>query len=202
MIAFSAIALLLTSTLLLSNTLIQPAQAQTAMTFRTPQPASGNLCTTDKANLTFDAQGTPSSSNPQHVDITSGTFQVTNSSSGQIMYSGSIIDRSSASNVTGVGWVLDLRGDPNRFPNTPNNCAEPGDIIGISTLCRTAESNIINAVSAVSHFGIFRGAVECSQGVGSTTMTGTARDSDGDGIPDSSDRYTSNSNQRCYKESK
>ena len=198
----AAIALMLTSPMLFFNVLLQPVQAQTSMTFRTPAPTSGNLCTGDKANLTFDAQGTPSSSNPQHVDITSGTFQVTNSSSGQIMYSGSINDGSSASNVTGVGWVLDLRGDPNRFPNTPNVCAEQGDLIGISTLCSTAESNQIIVKSAVSHFGIFLGAVECSQGGGNTAMTGTTttQDSDGDGIPDSSDKCTHNSNPKCFME--
>ena len=55
----------------------------------------------------------------------------------------------------------------------------------------------------------FEGPVECSsssQGGGDTaySMTGSSqeRDSDGDGIPDSSDRRTSNSNQGCYKESK
>jgi hypothetical protein len=43
-----------------------------------------------------------------------------------------------------------------------------------------------------------------SSSTSSTPMTGTTttQDSDGDGIPDSSDRCASNSNQRCYKESK
>ena len=52
----------------------------------------------------------------------------------------------------------------------------------------------------------FGGEVECSTGGGgntasSSSMTGTsAQDSDGDGIPDSSDRCAHNSNHRCFKE--
>ena len=60
--------------------------------------------------------------------------------------------------------------------------------------------------------GSFSGAVECSSqgGGGNTTttqpssssMTGTSttQDSDGDGVSDSSDRCTHNSNPRCFKE--
>jgi hypothetical protein len=57
----------------------------------------------------------------------------------------------------------------------------------------------------------FEGAVECSsQGEGNTTTaqqssssgttTSTTQDSDRDGIPDSSDKCTHNSNPRCFKE--
>ncbi|MDQ3836361.1 MAG: hypothetical protein M3270_05440 [Thermoproteota archaeon] len=31
-------------------------------------------------------------------------------------------------------------------------------------------------------------------------MTGSSQDGDGDGIPDSSDRWTHSSNPRCFKE--
>jgi hypothetical protein len=46
------------------------------MTFRAATPASGYLCTNEKASLAFEAHGTASSSNPQHVAITSGTLPV------------------------------------------------------------------------------------------------------------------------------
>ena len=61
----------------------------------------------------------------------------------------------------------------------------------------------INYADNGIEFGDFKGAVECSsQGGGNTarSMTGTTQDSDGDGIPDSSDNCTHNSNPRCYKE--
>jgi hypothetical protein len=55
-----------------------PVQAQTPLSFRTTEPASSSDedgCLASDATLTFDAQGTPSSSNPQRLDITSGTFK-------------------------------------------------------------------------------------------------------------------------------
>jgi hypothetical protein len=62
-----AIALLLSSPLMFFNVL-QPVQAQTTLSFRTTQTeANGTLCTNDKATLTFEATGSPSSSNPQHA---------------------------------------------------------------------------------------------------------------------------------------
>ena len=93
-------------------------------------------------------------------------------------------------------------GQPNRFPNTPHACAAIGDSLSITTSCSTADYNSIDVSgSTVDDFGDFRDAVECSsQGGGSkqftssSSMTGTAQDSDGDGIPDSSDRCTHNSN--------
>jgi hypothetical protein len=49
----------------LSNPLLQPVQAQTNLIFRTPTPASGMSPTGEEFSLTFDAQGTPSSIDPQ-----------------------------------------------------------------------------------------------------------------------------------------
>ena len=77
-LAFSAAAILmlLASSLPLSS-LLQPVQAQTTMTFRATEPADGrDGCMGGDATLAFDAQGTPSASNPQRLDITSGTFTV------------------------------------------------------------------------------------------------------------------------------
>jgi hypothetical protein len=79
-----------------------PVQAQTPLGFRTIQPARGNDdCLGTDATLTFDAQGTASSSDPQRVDITSGTFQVTSIRDGQISYSGNIHDGRFVNNSRG-----------------------------------------------------------------------------------------------------
>jgi hypothetical protein len=73
LLAFSAIQIILASSLLLSNPLLQPVQAQTTpMTFKTPIPASSG----DSLTLTFDAQGSYSSSSNQGT-VTNGTFVFT-----------------------------------------------------------------------------------------------------------------------------
>jgi hypothetical protein len=187
----------------LSNFLLQPVQAQTTLSPRTTQPAIGTLCTgpKDGAALTFNAQGT--FSDPQHARITSGTFQVTNSSSEQIMYSGLIRGGSFTNNTS--GGVILIAGIPNHFPNTPHSCAAIGDALSITTSCSTRDFNSIDITgSTVDNFGDFTGAVECSKGGGNTasSMTGSTQDSDGDGdgIPDSSDKCPNNSHHRCFKE--
>ena len=205
----AAILMLLSSTLVLSNLILQPVQVQTPLSFRTTEPAIGTLCTgpKDGAALTFDAQGT--FSDPPHARITSGTFQVTNSSSEQIMYSG-LIHGGSFTNNTSGGFIV-IAGQPNHFPNTPHSCAAIGDALAITTSCSTADFNSIDITgSTVDNFGDFTGAVECSKGGGNTasSMTGSTQDSDGDGdgdgdgIPDSSDRCANNSNPRCYKDAR
>ena len=105
----AAIALLLLSTPLpLSNVLVQPVQAQTTLTFRTPEPASSDRdgCFLSPATLTFDAQGTASSSDPQHVDITSGPFKVTNIRDKQQSYSGTLEAGSFTNNSVGSVELL------------------------------------------------------------------------------------------------
>ncbi|MFL6483852.1 MAG: hypothetical protein ACJ70Z_03965, partial [Nitrososphaera sp.] len=191
------------------------------VTLRTTQPAIGTLCTgpKDGAALTFDPQGT--FSDRQHARITNGTFQVTNSSSGQTMY-GELIKGGAFTNNTGGGLIF-IAGIPNRFAPTPHYCAEIGDALSITTSCSTAGPSEIDVSGrTVDNFGSFRGAVECYPGGGDTTqsspssMTGTtqdrdssnrssssdteSRDGDGDGIPDSNDNCTHGSNPRCFKE--
>ena len=54
------------SPLLLFNLLLQPVQAQTTMTFKTPKPATyTDPDTGQEFSLTFDAQGTTTPSGPQ-----------------------------------------------------------------------------------------------------------------------------------------
>ena len=84
----------------------------------------------------------------------------------------------------------------------------------VESACTTLDDNPISISATGSSNGVvFSGAVECSpsQGGGDTaaqptsspssaTGTTTAQDSDGDGIPDSSDKCANNSNHRCFKE--
>jgi hypothetical protein len=92
---------------------------------------------------------------------------------------------------------------------------QSGDTFFMATSCSTSDNNDIGVTIQIRGGGgtiHFNGPVECSssssQGGGDTThssMTGTTtttqdRDSDRDGIPDSSDRCTHNSNPRCFKE--
>ena len=200
----AAIGVLILASPLLSNILLQPAQAQTTtITFKTPKPAEDPP---SEVALTFDAQGTTSSSDPQTAKITNGTIQITNSSSGQIRYTGkffggSFTNNTSGGSIIGVGFIQPT-----------------GTNFDFSTSCSTSDANFIsveihgNGGNPGGSFGL-NGPVECSSssssqgGGGNTTaqqsspsMTGTAQDSDSDGIPDSSDKCTHNSNPRCFKE--
>jgi len=215
--------LLLSSAVLpLSNPLLllQPVQASSIgsssssgiLTFKTAEPAEGFVqCSSTSATLTFDAQGTPSSSNPQRVDITGGTFQISDSSGRQIFYSRNINNGRFSNSSSGGEGSLVIYTDVNHVPNGTSACASTRDSFTIDTgACSTSNDNAIDIGflgQSADGFGTFSGAVECSssQGGGGDTqsMTGTAttrQDGDRDGIPDSSDRCTHNSNPRCFKE--
>jgi hypothetical protein len=210
----AAIALLLTSPMLFLNVLLQPAQATIVGTnVQTPNPvALGNNCNVANAQITFDAQGNPPSSGSQSVTLTSGTFQVTDISSGQLLWSGNLYSGS----ITGY--------DPNTEDtnveivyNVANNSVvcEAGEQLWVYTYCtQEPPSPSIVLETDGGAMGGVNGAVDCGN-AGDTTaqpspssspsssMTGTTtttQDSDGDGIPDSSDKCIHNSNQRCFKE--
>src|SRR5688572_3272320 len=85
--------LLASPVLLLSNSLLQPAQAQTPMTFKTPHPAIGEV-EGERASLTFDAQGTLSTNSSGYQKM-NGTFQIT---SGQRVVLSGDIERGLLSN--------------------------------------------------------------------------------------------------------
>ncbi len=218
--AFSGAILLLlaaTNPLLLSN-LLQPVQAQTTMSFRTTQPADGVVeCSSTGATLTFDAQGTPSSSNPQRVDITGGTFQINDrGEGGHILYSGNINSGRFDNNTSGGGG-LNLDAHVNHVPNGTSACASTGDILTIVTPCSTSNGNSIYVGflgQGLGGFGTFNGAVDCSSQRGggdttttqqtssssSTTGTTTQDDRDGDGIPNANDNCPNLPHTRCFKE--
>jgi hypothetical protein len=190
--------LLLTSPLLLSNPLLQPVQAQTTMTFKTPKPADGTTGDTDiAATLTFDVHGTttPGSTN---LKVTNGTFQITSKENGKILQSGSISRGSFTDLSSGAKLSLDsIIGDP----------ANP---LIIDTHCSTSATNGIGVqILGVAPVGVFSGVVECSpQGGNSTTnqqesssmAVGSSQDGDRDGIIDANDNCPNLPNTRCYKE--
>ena len=176
----------------LSNPLLlQPVQAQSNLSFRTPIPANGTMTETgDDARLTFDAQGGTFLTRDRLE--TNGTFQITSRDGGQILYSGS---------------VFRVQGCCLTNPSSGEKISLIADNIEIFTSCSTLANNDISVLSAPNgqDVGDFNGPVECSSKGGDTTQQSsttatTTQDSDGDGIPDSSDRCTHNSNHRCFKE--
>ena len=188
--------------------ILQPVQAtQTPITFRTPTPAVDPNLTTN--SLTFDAQGTASSSDSTEARITNGTFQVTDTRSGQTLYNGSINSGGFTNSTDG--------GNINAFGDLDYPAG--GGTVGISTSCSASIDNDIQFGLPDSNI-VFQGVVTCSVGEvnaiaqpspsppSSTTGTtntqdsnnNNSRDSDGDRVPDSSDRCTHNSNPKCFKE--
>ena len=182
--------MLLSSPLLLplSNPLLQPVQAQTTLSFRTPIPANGTATEPNvpnvNASITFDAQG-GTFVNPYKLEA-NGTFQITDSSSGQILYSGyftRVQANSGFTNVSNSGKQILVFGDLTK-PKP-----QEGIQIVISTSCSTSASNDIgveNPNNIAQDIGDFSGPVECSssQGGGDTTaqpsssLTGTTQDGD------------------------
>ncbi|MFL6484643.1 MAG: hypothetical protein ACJ70Z_08025 [Nitrososphaera sp.] len=198
----TAIALLVISPLLpFSNPLLllQPVRAQTLMSFRTLGQATGeDPATNEPVGLTFDANGTI---NNERIDITSGTIhlQAYPGSNGKI-YNGTI--------TRGIFF-----NESGGVPNFQLSAVISGLDYTVSSGCDTSSNNQFSLESGQTTV-TFNGAVECSTVGGgntaSSSMTGTtttqqdrdsnSRDSDGDGIPDSSDRCTHNSNPKCFKE--
>jgi Thrombospondin type 3 repeat len=233
-LAFStAIMLLLlttTSPLLLFD-LLQPVQAsQPAPTsFRTPTPAIGYdecACGVDGCSgITFDVHGTPSSSNPNVVLITNGTWAVIRY--GDVAYSGHIDPSpnvpSTFSNYSGdvKGGYIELNGIIDYA--TPNCPVGPYTLFEIDTFCSTPNggggalnpaivdtyySNDWRTQPRPVHIDRATGVVECSSYQGGDTTTqsssmtagATTQDRDGDGIPDANDNCPNLPNIRCYKE--
>lgn len=206
LLAFSAIALmLLSSPMLFFNVLLQPVQATnlpSSIQLRNPV-ALGDNCNVANAQITFDAQGNGQT-------LTSGTFQITNiSDSSQTLWSGDISSSESGSGGNGdISLVYNV--DNNGYGDT-GVCGTGGTELWVDVYCGNGspDNPNISLETNLEAMGAVSGTVDCGSG-GDTTaaqpsssMTGTTtptQDSDGDGIPDSSDRCTHNSNQRCFKE--
>jgi Thrombospondin type 3 repeat len=207
--------LLLASPLVLSNFLLQPVQATAQYTsVQTPNSVVlGDTCNVANAELTFDAQGSPSSGSSS--TLTSGTFQVTDSSSGQILWSGDLYQGSIGSDGGSNGGpevdiVYSVDGN--------NLVCNAGSQLWVTTYCTPGGNTTIALETDSGSMGGVTGAVDCGFGSDTTAQpsstststsssssssaTGTAQDSDsdGDGIHDSSDKCPHNSNPRCFKE--
>ena len=214
-VSAAAIALLLlASPLVLFNFLLQPVQATLLDTnVQTPNPiALGSNCNVGNAQITFNAQGSQTS--PDSVTLTSGTFQVTNSSSssGQILWSG---DFNSGSISEYDGNTQDYNVEIVYNVDNRSLVCGAGEQLRVNTYCHQGQPpspNIVLETNGKAIGGV-NGAVDCGTSgdtttaqptstspVTGTTITTTAQDSDSDGIPDSSDRCTHNSNLRCFKE--
>jgi hypothetical protein len=192
--------LLLGSPLLPLSHILQPVQAQTAMSFRTPTPAITEDPNTGlKYTLIFDAQGTfSSSSGYQRI---SGTFQISSQQDGTILTSGHIThgvfsNGSSGASITMNGLVI--KGQDTYYYT-------------INTDCSTFEDNKIIVEIEGGPRPEYSGPVECSptgegstahpsSSTGTTTTTATTQDRDGDGILDANDNCPNLPNTRCYKE--
>jgi hypothetical protein len=198
----AAIALLLSSPLLpLSNPLLlQPVQATSLPpSVQTPNPvALGDNCNVANAQITFNAQGMDGSS-PK------GAFQITDSSSGKILWSGDLYSATLGDDPSNIEVDLVYNVDNNSF------VCGAGTQLWVYTYCNQAPPNPnIILETDVGSMGGVNGAVDCgvsgdttAQPSSSSPVTGAAtqsRDSDSDGIPDSSDKCTHNSNPRCFKE--
>jgi hypothetical protein len=204
LLALSAFALILSSPLLPLTNLLQPVQAQNSMTFKATPDRGNYHCANVQATLTFDAQGT-ASSDFQSANITSGTFQIIYSATGDTAYSGRI--NSGTYTNDNSGGTLDMYGVVDDADGLFPSCASQGSNLKIHTPCSGSNDNgvvVYNEDDGGSILGIFYSPVECSQGGGNTassrTGTTTAQDSDSDGIPDSSDNCPNHSHHRCFKE--
>jgi hypothetical protein len=189
---------LLASPLVFFN-LLQPVQAQTAMNFKTPTPASGTMSKYPDltATLTFDVHGTRLV-NSEKLD-TNGTYKITSNRNGEILNSGSIsqVEGCCLTNESSTGKPIRLIDNPTAIQ------------ILISTSCDTLATNHIDVTNFGSENddGHFQGPVECSpqgenatQQSSSSSVTGTTQDGDGDGILDANDNCPNLPNTRCYKE--
>ena len=140
------------------------------------------------------------------MDITGGTFQISDNRDGQILYSGNIHSGRFSNGSGGGGLILNT--EVNHVPNGTSTCASTGGSLTIDTPSSTSNVNAINIGvpgQGVDSFGTFRGAVDPSQGRDATTqssssMTGTTQDGDGDGILDANDNCPNLTHTSCYKE--
>ena len=216
LLVLSAIAVLLTTIPPVLSNFLQPVQAQTSLSFRTTNPASGSdpNCISGDAALTFHARGTTTSSNPQRVDITSGTFKVAAMDDEQESYGGNLLSGSFTSNSDGGVDKFALSGTIDNVSNTTNCSSIQGATFSIGAPCSTSNSVTINThyLAEAPVFNNFNGVVECSQGGDDTstqsssssstsvTVTTTQDDKDGDGILDANDNCPNLPNTKCYKE--
>ncbi|MFL6480831.1 MAG: thrombospondin type 3 repeat-containing protein, partial [Nitrososphaera sp.] len=209
--------LMLASPLVLSNLLLQPVLASLPTSgARTQAPVDGTLSCGGGANpidakLTFTVQGTTIDNT--WYNLHNGTFQLTNSSNGQVLYSYSggnqaggyisIDNRNTWTIVPGFG--LDggkfLCGDNSITMYVTTTCNGEFETITINRGTGGSIGTFPNAVVQCGDFG--DGDTTTAQPSSSSPVTGTTtttQDRDRDGIPDANDNCPNLPNTRCYKE--
>jgi hypothetical protein len=208
----AAIAMLLSGLLLpLSNFLVQPVQATSSppTSVQTDSPVDiSKYCNIGTAALAFEAQGTPSSSDPTSTTLTNGTFQIINSSSssGQTLLSGHFF-RGSITDDPSAGWDVEIW---YRVDGTGSVCGVLTEL-DIATSCPGGPNTPIDLSSTGRNLETISGTVDCdtegdtatTQQSSSSSLTGTtttAQDRDRDGILDANDNCPNLPNTRCYKE--
>ena len=123
------------------------------------------------ATLTFDVQGTPTSSNPPRLDITNGTFKVTSIRDEQQSYNGKLAGGGFNNNSGGRVENFVLIGSIDKVSNVVN-CRIQGDQYSLSAPCSTSNDGVLNPVMIISGIPIetnFNGPVECSSSQGGDT---------------------------------
>jgi hypothetical protein len=210
LLSASILTLLMSSPLPLSNFLLQPAQAQTTVTFKTPRPANGD----DGSLLTFDAQGTLSI-NPSSYQPMNGTFQIT-SSDGDILPSRDIVRGHLSNNSNGLLIeMISNDGDIIQAPCSTSaendfvvnedsyqgavECDIGGDTTAAQPSSSSSPSTSLTAGSSQDTDRSNGSSNSTDNNSGSSSST-NGKDSDSDGIPDSSDNCPHNSHHRCFKE--
>jgi hypothetical protein len=169
-----AIALLLLASPLLSNFLLQPVQASQSISgARTQAPVDGTLSCGGGANpidakLTFTVQGT--SIDNEWYNIHNGTFQLTNSSNGQVLYS------YSGGNQAGEYISIDNRYTWTIVPGFGLDggkflCGDSSITMYVTTTCNSEFENITINRGTGGSIGTFPNAViQCGDfGDGDTT---------------------------------
>lgn len=102
------------------------------------------------------------------MNITSGTLQATNSSTGQTLYSGNINGGNFNNNTS--GGSLSIGREVHRVPDKAHNCARLDDILAMTTYTAVQQIPIgLTSLRALDEFGSFYGGVECLVEEGDTT---------------------------------
>jgi hypothetical protein len=154
------------------------------------------------AKLVFDARGTYSPPYREFT-ITGGSFQIYSDAGGNfsMLYTGRI--NGAEFTPSAAGWSLELNGALEGVYNN-TTCVPKGSYqIQIVTPCGNPAPITINLENK-PHLGDFNGGVSCDpqppQSMAAGNSQDRARDRDGDGVPDSSDRCLNTPNPRCFKE--
>lgn len=133
------------------------------------------------------------------------------SNSGTILYSTSLLSGQYIEYNNSQSGTVDVTGQVDLAPNSNSTCATDGQTLEMSGtwVCFSEKQQNFSIYNEDTKrdFGKFQGQMDCitvinNDALSSSSLTRSSQDRDGDsdGIPDSSDKCTHNSNPRCFKE--